>query len=607
MDVEVALRDRDVVDAVRDEAPDQRDQRALRRGRRASPPCALAMLAYWLTLCGDQVQRHVRHAGERLDGLGLVALVRRPDDVVDLGGREVPRREVDHDVVDDLLLVGRPELGGRARSGRRDVPLLARARPAGRRPRSAHSPMVWRWSSSTRQTRPRRPGIGLEVGLEVGPGRGLVVRASRGVSSIIGADPVRARAPDPRRSPVVLRDGLGAPWAAGSAESAPKGAEKRLGSGRGPAGLRGRSCGATEGPSTDRPGDVRCRISIRSPSPRPSSTRPPSGWASTTPCATSCAGRMREFHVTLPVRMDDGKFKVFHGYRVQYNSARGPTKGGLRWHPDETIDTVRALAAWMTWKTAVVDIPLGGGKGGITCNPKELSARRAGAPRARLHARRRPHPRRDEGRARARRLHQPADHGLDDGRVRDHRGESHPGVITGKPLTLGGSLGRRDATARGGVYCVREAGKLLKHRLGQGDVRDPGLRQRRPVRARTLHQELLGKLEVRRGQRQPRRHLLRAGHGSRTTVVKYKLETGHAAGLSRAPSRSSNEDLLELRGRRALPERARERHHRRERGRDQGQDDLRAGQRPDDARGRQDPLRQGRAASCPTSWPTPAA
>ena len=82
---------------------------------------------------------------------------------------------------------------------------------------------------------------------------------------------------------------------------------------------------------------------------------------------------MRELHVRLPVRMDDGNFRVFHAYRVQYNSARGPTKGGLRWHPLETIDTVRALAAWMTWKTAVVDIPLGGGKGGITCNPKALS------------------------------------------------------------------------------------------------------------------------------------------------------------------------------------------------------------------------------------------
>jgi len=82
-----------------------------------------------------------------------------------------------------------------------------------------------------------------------------------------------------------------------------------------------------------------------------------------------------EFKFTLPVEMDDGKVRVFHGYRVQYNSARGPTKGGLRWHPEETIDTVRALAAWMTWKTAVVDIPLGGGKGGVTCNPKEMSER----------------------------------------------------------------------------------------------------------------------------------------------------------------------------------------------------------------------------------------
>jgi glutamate dehydrogenase (NAD(P)+) len=82
---------------------------------------------------------------------------------------------------------------------------------------------------------------------------------------------------------------------------------------------------------------------------------------------------IRELHVSLPVKMDDGTTKVFHGFRVQYNDARGPTKGGIRFHPDETIDTVRALAAWMTWKTAVVDIPLGGGKGGIICNPKQMS------------------------------------------------------------------------------------------------------------------------------------------------------------------------------------------------------------------------------------------
>ena len=82
---------------------------------------------------------------------------------------------------------------------------------------------------------------------------------------------------------------------------------------------------------------------------------------------------LRELHVTLPVRMDDGVTRIFHGFRVQYNDARGPTKGGIRYHPEETVDTVRALAAWMTWKTAVVDIQLGGGKGGIICNPKEMS------------------------------------------------------------------------------------------------------------------------------------------------------------------------------------------------------------------------------------------
>ena len=78
---------------------------------------------------------------------------------------------------------------------------------------------------------------------------------------------------------------------------------------------------------------------------------------------------MREFHFTIPVRMDDGQYEIFQGFRVQYNDARGPAKGGIRFHPDETIDTVRALAAWMTWKTAVADIPLGGGKGGVICEP----------------------------------------------------------------------------------------------------------------------------------------------------------------------------------------------------------------------------------------------
>jgi glutamate dehydrogenase len=84
---------------------------------------------------------------------------------------------------------------------------------------------------------------------------------------------------------------------------------------------------------------------------------------------------MREYHFNIPIRMDDGKAKVFRGFRVQHNDARGPGKGGIRFHPQETIDTVRALSMWMTWKCAVVDIPLGGSKGGVICDPHNLSAR----------------------------------------------------------------------------------------------------------------------------------------------------------------------------------------------------------------------------------------
>jgi len=84
---------------------------------------------------------------------------------------------------------------------------------------------------------------------------------------------------------------------------------------------------------------------------------------------------LREFAFSIPVRMDDGTVQVFRGFRVQHNDARGPGKGGIRFHPQETVDTVRALSMWMTWKCAVVDIPLGGGKGGVICDPHNLSSR----------------------------------------------------------------------------------------------------------------------------------------------------------------------------------------------------------------------------------------
>ncbi len=170
---------------------------------------------------------------------------------------------------------------------------------------------------------------------------------------------------------------------------------------------------------------------------------------------------MRELVVTLPVRMDDGSIQVFRGFRVQYNDARGPTKGGIRFHPAETIDTVRALAAWMTWKTAVVDIPLGGGKGGIICNPKEMSVYELER-LSRQYIR-------QVGRIIGPTKDVPAPDVYTTPQIMAwmmdeyywQEGYNAFGVITGKPLAIGGSKGRGDATARGGVFCIREACKKL--------------------------------------------------------------------------------------------------------------------------------------------------
>lgn len=170
---------------------------------------------------------------------------------------------------------------------------------------------------------------------------------------------------------------------------------------------------------------------------------------------------MREFHFTLPVRMDDGSTRVFQAYRVHYNTARGPAKGGLRWHAKENINTVRALAFWMTWKTAVVDLPLGGGKGGIVCQPKELSiSEKERLARAYIRA---------VGRELGVNKDIPAPDvnttpqimawSMDEFEVL--MGENHPGVITGKPIAIGGSLGRENATSYGGMCIIREVDKTV--------------------------------------------------------------------------------------------------------------------------------------------------
>ena len=170
---------------------------------------------------------------------------------------------------------------------------------------------------------------------------------------------------------------------------------------------------------------------------------------------------MRELHVTIQVKMDNGETRTFKGFRVQYNDARGPTKGGIRFHPAETIDTVRALAAWMTWKCAVVDIPLGGGKGGVICNPRELSVGEL----ERLSRRyidqigRMIGPEKDVPAPDVYTTPQIMARMMDE--FSKIRGYNERGVITGKPLALGGSAGRHDATARGGVFTVRETSKVI--------------------------------------------------------------------------------------------------------------------------------------------------
>jgi glutamate dehydrogenase (NAD(P)+) len=169
----------------------------------------------------------------------------------------------------------------------------------------------------------------------------------------------------------------------------------------------------------------------------------------------------REFKFQVPVRMDDGSIRVFMGYRVQHSDARGPSKGGIRFHPSETLDTVRALAMWMTWKTSIADIPLGGGKGGVpvdsatlTVTEKERLCRGWVDQMWRNIGPRQDVPAPDVGTT-------PQMMGWMMDEYSKLVGQYTPGVITGKPLGGGGSLGRTEATGYGVIYTVREAMKHL--------------------------------------------------------------------------------------------------------------------------------------------------
>lgn len=252
---------------------------------------------------------------------------------------------------------------------------------------------------------------------------------------------------------------------------------------------------------------------------------------------------IREFHVSVPVKMDDGRVEVFKGFRVQHNNARGPFKGGIRFHPQETIEVVKALAAWMTWKCAVVDIPLGGGKGGVICNPKEMTE-------GELERLSRGYidaiwefigPDRDIPAPDVYTNPQIMGWMMDEySKLKGYC--SFPGVITGKPLVIGGSVGRNDATARGGIYTVIEAAKHLKLDLSRATVAVQGYGNAGSYAA-TLMKDLIGSKIV--AVSDSKGGIYNQQGLDPHKVLQHKTETGSVVNFPQTDNISSSE-LLEL-------------------------------------------------------------
>jgi glutamate dehydrogenase (NAD(P)+) len=250
----------------------------------------------------------------------------------------------------------------------------------------------------------------------------------------------------------------------------------------------------------------------------------------------------RFLEVRIPVRMDDGSTKTFQGFRCQYNDARGPTKGGIRFHPEETADTVRALAAWMTWKTSVADLPLGGGKGGVVCNPKKMSQGEL----ERLS--------RGWVRAVAQIVGPEKDVPAPDVYTNPQimawmvdelsaiRGYNTPGFITGKPVELWGSLGRGDATARGGMYVLREAAKGQGLKLKDARVAIQGFGNA-GIFAAQLVQELHGAKVVAVSDSGGAIHKNEGINVEK--IVQHKQSSGSVLGYD-GSKEITNEELLEL-------------------------------------------------------------
>ena len=249
----------------------------------------------------------------------------------------------------------------------------------------------------------------------------------------------------------------------------------------------------------------------------------------------------RALSLHLPIKMDNGSVKVFEGFRVQHNNSRGPCKGGIRYHPNVSFDEVQALASWMTWKCATVNIPFGGAKGGIICDPKNLSRNEL----ERL-TRRYAYeisdfigPDRDI----------PAPDVYTDAQVMAWimdtysmtRGHSVPGVVTGKPTILGGSLGRHEATAQGCVYVIRYACEVLKINPKRATAAVQGFGNAGSIAAELLHELGLKVIAV----SDSTGGILNARGLDIPKVVAYKNKTGSVAGFPGSKPISSD-DVLEL-------------------------------------------------------------
>jgi glutamate dehydrogenase (NAD(P)+) len=251
---------------------------------------------------------------------------------------------------------------------------------------------------------------------------------------------------------------------------------------------------------------------------------------------------MREFHVSIPVRMDDASMKIFQGFRVQYNDALGPCKGGIRFHPEETIDTVRALSAWMTWKTSLLGLPLGGGKGGVICNPKELSmGEQERLCRGYIDALwQNIGPEKDVPAPDVYTTPQMMAWMMD--QFSKHTGNNSFGMITGKPLCVGGSCGRGDATARGGMYALREAAKEFNIDLAKATVAIQGYGNAGSY-AHSLAKELFGSKVV--AVSDSKGGVFNAAGIDADEAARVKAQTSTVANIPNA-KKISNEELLEL-------------------------------------------------------------